>query len=367
MEEVKTCNGILCKGVEKQVSEFGIYSKSRDGLRSICNKCHNEANRIYYLQNKEVIKIKDKAYYKNNLEKEKLYRKIYAEKNADIIKIKMKEFRKVNAEKLHDQIQAKLKKREGYLKYLIVHLRAKDKKYGRACDIDYEYILGLIERQNNKCVYSGAELLWQNCSKDIHQGTIDRIDSSKGHIRGNCQLVTVPVNNFKTDLSHEKFIQLIGLISNVDKNDHEVYIETLSSIAKNKINTLYKSIKQRQLERLQKAKISELTAQGLDKTSAVEKSKELTLKDIEIDFDIKYIKELRKVCRDRCALTGLSLMWEPHNIILASIDRIDSSKGYSRDNIQITSWYVNCMKKDLSDEVAKVIIGEIVNHHKQKL
>ena len=47
----------------------------------------------------------------------------------------------------------------------------------------------------NKCIYSGVDLIW-NVDAGIYRMSIDRIDSSKGHIKGNCQLTTTPINLF---------------------------------------------------------------------------------------------------------------------------------------------------------------------------
>lgn len=48
----------------------------------------------------------------------------------------------------------------------------------------------------------------------------------------------------------------------------------------------------------------------------------------------------------RCALTGIVI----DKLTDLSIDRIDSSKGYTKDNIQIVHKDLNCMKWDLSQQ-----------------
>lgn len=58
---------------------------------------------------------------------------------------------------------------------------------------------------------------------------------------------------------------------------------------------------------------------------------------------------LYKHQENKCALTGKTLdvnseWWKP------SLDRIDSSTGYSRGNIRIVAWIVNHMKGKLTDE-----------------
>ena len=72
-----------------------------------------------------------------------------------------------------------------------------------------------------------------------------------------------------------------------------------------------------------------------------------------IDFDIT-IDDVLKVYLDQgkvCSLSGIPIGWtmveKSHNI---SIDRIDSKKGYSRDNIQLVYPKINMMKFTYSQD-----------------
>lgn len=51
-----------------------------------------------------------------------------------------------------------------------------------------------------------------------------------------------------------------------------------------------------------------------------------------------------------CALSGVPLDTKINNPYTMSIDRIDPSKGYTPDNIQLLCWAVNKMKMDFSQE-----------------
>ena len=68
-------------------------------------------------------------------------------------------------------------------------------------------ILTLKQKQNNKCAYSGRELVWER--KHHNKASIDRINSSFGYIKSNIQLVCRVVNQFKSDLSDKEFKTLI--------------------------------------------------------------------------------------------------------------------------------------------------------------
>jgi len=51
--------------------------------------------------------------------------------------------------------------------------------------------------------------------------------------------------------------------------------------------------------------------------------------------------------RERCAFTGLEIFFGTD----ASVDRIDSSKGYTTENIQIVHKILNMMKRDMPNDV----------------
>jgi hypothetical protein len=67
----------------------------------------------------------------------------------------------------------------------------------------------------------------------------------------------------------------------------------------------------------------------------------------------------------RCALSGVKMTWMNERIrpTSISIDRIDSSRGYSRDNVRLLCHSVNRMKGDATDgdvlEIAKAIVARM--------
>lgn len=74
----------------------------------------------------------------------------------------------------------------------------------------------------------------------------------------------------------------------------------------------------------------------------------------ECDFDLEYLKELWEQQKGRCAYTGISLRTRNHKtghalIDVASLDRIDSSKGYLKGNVQFISTALNLAKSNLPD------------------
>ncbi len=80
-------------------------------------------------------------------------------------------------------------------------------------------------------------------------------------------------------------------------------------------------------------------------------------RSIEVSITIDYISELFDSQRGRCALTGQSIGFghsgrhgQPFKETTASLDRIDSAKGYIPENVQWVHKDVNMLKADMSEE-----------------
>lgn len=72
---------------------------------------------------------------------------------------------------------------------------------------------------------------------------------------------------------------------------------------------------------------------------------------------------LNDIARDRCALSGRPLMYKKYprdTAATASLDRIDSSKGYIKGNLQWIHKDVNRMKSHMSDKSFVAFCREIV-------
>lgn len=78
-------------------------------------------------------------------------------------------------------------------------------------NIEFDYTIedawGLYEIQNKKCAYSGVNITFSK-QKSGNTASFDRIDNSKGYIKGNVQWVHKDVNMMKRNLSEEYFLQI---------------------------------------------------------------------------------------------------------------------------------------------------------------
>ena len=69
------------------------------------------------------------------------------------------------------------------------------------------------------------------------------------------------------------------------------------------------------------------------------------------DLDLEFIMYLWAKQNGKCAITGLDMtykFYEGRVNTNVSIDRIDSSKGYTKDNVQLVCMVANQMKNDLT-------------------
>ncbi len=95
-------------------------------------------------------------------------------------------------------------------------------------------------------------------------------------------------------------------------------------------------------------------------------------KGLEFDLDSQFLYSL---ITENCPVTGAAFHWKtnygageqsnphPH---APSLDRIDNSRGYTKDNVWIISWKVNALKNDAS-EVDLIDLGMALARAKMNL
>lgn len=110
----------------------------------------------------------------------------------------------------------------GWLKWIIKSKRSECKKKGMPFDIDEDYLNSQYQQQNGRCVYSGILLeFWTNSQRSA---SLERIDSSRGYIRGNVVLASKIMNWAKNVTKVDDFIKILDEISDFVK-DRPVRLE----------------------------------------------------------------------------------------------------------------------------------------------
>ena len=176
MEEVRTCK--LCCA-EKELTLFVKYKQGKNGYRVVCKSCQN-------------------AYKKKRMDSKREHYREY-----------LKSYRQKFGRKEDRDLLSRLKS-------LLVGARNR-----RSFDfsIDLEHLLLLWKNQNGLCAYSKLPLTIEANQQNIV--SLDRIDSSKGYVVGNVQLVCRAINEMKMDRTENMFIYLCSLVSqnNIVKGD----------------------------------------------------------------------------------------------------------------------------------------------------
>lgn len=159
MEGTKACS--KC-GEVKPLSAFVRDRSSKTGRRSCCLTCNQKANKAYIRSGKLATHV------------------------------------------AKDLVQWKLRK-------LVHDSRSRAKKAGIDHNLDLNYLLEILPEC---CPYLGAQFHWEanfNCGhRKPHpfSPSIDRIDSSKGYVKGNVAIVSHRANAIKNDASEVELIAM---------------------------------------------------------------------------------------------------------------------------------------------------------------
>jgi len=95
--------------------------------------------------------------------------------------------------------------------------RNKIKKYG--CDITVEYLKDLWDKQNGICIFTKWKLILPTGTRkswDINSpfnASLDRIDSSKGYIKGNVRFISVMANYAKNTFTDQQLIEFCKAVA----------------------------------------------------------------------------------------------------------------------------------------------------------
>lgn len=138
----------------------------------------------YYQKNKEQIKEKARAYYHRNKEKTLENVKKYREANIDSIHEKGREY-----------YRRKLKNR------LVNSARARSRSHGYEFDITEEdFIIP------SHCPLLGIPMVVNKKGSTKEDSfSLDRIDSSRGYVKGNVWVISMLANSMKSSASFEQF------------------------------------------------------------------------------------------------------------------------------------------------------------------
>ena len=95
-----------------------------------------------------------------------------------------------------------------------------NKNRRKEIEVDLEYLKKLWEEQEGVCPHTGWTLIlpdstkgWKNKEDKIYRASLDRIDCSKGYIKGNVQFVSFMANIAKGDMTDEEMFKFCEAVT----------------------------------------------------------------------------------------------------------------------------------------------------------
>ena len=200
-----------------------------------------------------------------------------------------------------------------------------------------------FEEQNGKCSLSNEQLTFNKYDKGKKcyqsNASLDRIDSNLGYNIDNVWWIHTTLNKIKTNYNLYYFLELCNLVCNPlqhNKSSSEIIIKQHHYSFKG-VGNLFKSY-----------------------FCSIKHS----AKNRNIVFDVKIDKlwDLFVKQQGYCSITGLLLTLK-YKLSSASLDRINSSKNYTLNNIQWVHKDVNRMKWTLSQNELLQWCNKVITHY----
>jgi len=202
-QEIRKCG--TC-GSTKLLEQY--FSKNKKGeYKKTCDKClekgKKQRNDPKY---KEYQKNYHKKHYENNKNERKDYQVKYSEDNKEELKEQQKCEHNINkyyCKICSDPIKVTIAR-------WISKSRSTDKKYNRYDPvkfIDTDFLTGLVEDSDLKCVYCKCDMHFEERDKNLC--TIERVDNELGHNKDNVTLACWGCNCERSQrLTFEEFIAI---------------------------------------------------------------------------------------------------------------------------------------------------------------
>ena len=206
-----------CQAAYKRDLRKGIHHPIEKPDVKECRECHKSDTDM--MPNANICVPCNKVYMQN-----------YRQENRSKLNKQINDWKKTNHEHYREQERKHYNTPEGKAKHVarvektprswLSHLLGKpkstsanpgphDPKSGPRCDynLDLDYVCELWEKQNGKCAITNMQMLTEY--NNLMAVSVDRIDSSKGHVKGNIQLVCQFVNFAKRHHTNQEMINII--------------------------------------------------------------------------------------------------------------------------------------------------------------
>lgn len=233
-------------------------------------------------------------------------------------------------------------------------------------DLSVEYIRSLIV---DNCPVLGIPLQYGGAEQCDNSATIDAFDHEKGHIKGNLRIISKKANVIKNDSTPEEMNLLLTALKGweapiVNDNNNPKRAKGSKTIDGQSTKCCSLCGEEKSLNLFHKSKsatqigISNRCIKCSALSSMIKNAKQrCKTSGRELDIDVHYLYNLT-IGHTKCPILGIELVYGGTVSIKnnsASIDRFDTTKGYTKDNVWIISYKANRMKSDATiDEIEKV-------------
>jgi|SRR6478609_7250853 len=187
---MKKCTKCL---IEKELTEFYNHKNSKDGKTEQCGACmlqhHYEYRQTDLFKDRvksKEFKQKRKDWYKANIEERRTYNNLWSKENPEIVK--------------KSKLKQTTKDRSQTHNYLLGKAKSNAKAKNLEINITVDDII-----IPEKCPYLNILLDPQDRTR-TYVPSIDRIDNSKGYIKGNIEVISALANRMKNNSSKEQLI-----------------------------------------------------------------------------------------------------------------------------------------------------------------
>lgn len=122
----------------------------------------------------------------------------------------------------YNHIRYKQKRDDVYPRFYFEEVKLRAKNRNMKFNITHKYIKELFLKQNKMCNLTGNPIVFAQTHherrKGLNTASLDRIDSTKGYIKGNVQIVHKHINIMKLNLSLDDFKNFCIKVADYERN-----------------------------------------------------------------------------------------------------------------------------------------------------
>lgn len=321
----------ICEDCEKEkpIDEFPTRAALKDGHTKVCKEC----TKIRYGGRQQNIDRKEDSMYTcSSCKEDKLGSEFY--KGKDHI-CKACRSKKSSANRLNADFD------KVFLNLLSSATANSQKRSGEAkiCDITVQDIKEIYEQQNGRCYYSNIELT----TKGAFKVSLERIDVKKGYIKTNIVLCCIEFNG-QIQWTKEKVTEMLDIL---DKKITENLVDFNKKTTKDRTkDTAYDKDDYYNSPRGKMSAFCSTTKQRATRKSA-------NGRKLEFDLDMEFLIDMFMKQKGLCAYSGLPLKFGNSYMDkwIISLERIDVTKGYTKDNVCFI-----CVEFNTTDHTVDMIV-----------